>query len=176
MRDGADNRQRLKAATLQAHARTEAAWFGRAAFADLATYRHWLSAMQQVHLGLGVDAAHALGDGAEAARLAALDTDLGNCPQAEHVPQSAPPSWAWGVQYAINGSALGASILMKSAALQPDWPTAYLETMRSYATSGALNAFFQTLNAQDLDHVQATEGATQVFTLLERAHQGLALA
>lgn len=173
-----DNRHHLKVATLQAHHKTEAAWFGHNAFDSLATYKHWLNAMHDVHLALGLDAAHALsgqqGQQLETERLLALDADLSRLLAYAHTPDPVSDSWAWGVQYAINGSALGASILLKSAALQPGWPTAYLDTMRQFATSGALNTFFHDLNAQHLNRPEAEAGATRVFTMLESAHQDLA--
>jgi len=66
----------------------------------------------------------------------------------------------------VNGSAWGASQVLKSGALGADWPRAYLQEMRGFATSGQLKGFFERLNAAPVPPADLAEGANAVFSFL----------
>lgn len=165
-------RDRLKHATQGSHAQAEAAWFGHARFADRAAFLGWLSALNEAHGRLGLPAARCLGDedllAAEHSRLAALRQDLG-CGPGLGSRKAPTQSFAWGVLYSLNGSAMGASVLLKSNVIAPGWPSAYLRQMRSFATSGGLKRFFRMLDQQVLAEAEAVAGAEAVFRLMSGA-------
>ena len=127
--------------------------------------------MYLVHAGLGQAAAEGAGwsDAAadEAERAACLAQDLG-------VSDGTPPDRprlsrpvAWGALYALNGSALGASVLLRSAV--PDsWPLFYLQEMASFAKSGRLARFFADLDVAGCDPDEALHGAGLVFDAIAR--------
>ncbi|MEL7104393.1 MAG: biliverdin-producing heme oxygenase [Pseudomonadota bacterium] len=168
-----DNRHVLKAATKSAHQRAEARWVTEGRFADRAAYSAWLAAMAGVHVTLGAPAARLLNDPSwrneERQRLAALKADLSaDLPECDTSPERSG-SWAWGVAYALNGSAMGASILLKSGAVASGWPRRYLTVLRAYATSGRLHGFFAELAHQGIDLDEAGTGAKDVFAALAQA-------
>ncbi|MCY4178771.1 MAG: hypothetical protein OXC60_04675 [Litoreibacter sp.] len=161
------NRQYLKRETQAAHDRAERVWVGPAGFADLHAYRRWLTAMLDLHRDFGRPAERRLArlhdEPAEERRISALCADLGCACDAPRPGDDVSESWAWGAQYVLNGSAIGASILLKSASLQEGWPRAYLREMRSFATSGRLADFFAGLDAAQLNLPLAKAGALAVF-------------
>ena len=168
-----DNRHFLKAATRTAHERAEASWVTEGHFTDRAAYTAWLTAMAEVHATLGAWAARQLDDSKwrdeEQRRLSALEADLSVPLPVHHYRFDRTDSWAWGVAYALNGSAMGASVLLKTGAVGADWPRQYLTTLRDYATSGRLHGFFSALQDQAMDRDQAGRGARDVFAALARA-------
>lgn len=169
------NRSYLRHMTDAAHARAELGWTEDGRFTARRRYDDWLAALLKTHLSLGLPASRALAEGAEEeeARIAALCADLA-------VPvilprQTAPmdPAAAWGVGYALNGAALGASLLLKGGGTASDWPTAYLQRMQNYARSGALKHFFAALDQTPLDRTAAAKGASTVFAHLTQTETSL---
>ncbi|MCV3272753.1 heme oxygenase-like domain-containing protein [Roseobacter sinensis] len=164
------NRAVLRRRTRNCHERAEEAWFRGGEFGSRLSYEGWLAALCRAHSELGLPSARRLGDdqyiAIECGRCLALNEDLGTTGAVTGQAVQRTTSWAWGVQYALNGSALGASVLLKSGALQDGWPRAYLTQMQAFATSGALKRFFATLDALDLDIREAEAGAERVFSSL----------
>lgn len=160
----------LKEATGTAHLKAETAWTRDGKFADRAGYETWLRCLQVTHLTLGMTAASVIKCDAqcleEHSRAKALALDLAGGPRPKTPPKRGSESWAYGVCYALNGSAIGASILLKSRSTHAPWPCAYLETMADYATSGRLKAFFERLEAVQLNMDDAVQGARDVFTTI----------
>ena len=163
------NRQALRDATRNTHDQAEAFWSAPpgASF----PIRRFLKAMLRLHHTLGHPAAIAScfdhAEDIEQRRIEALLRDLGGCvpdPAKSHTPNS---DAAWGVLYALNGSAMGAGVLLKE---QPDadTPAEYLNLMSTYAKSGQLGAFYKALNRQVLDQSAAEEGARLVFSEMIR--------
>ncbi|WP_298836223.1 biliverdin-producing heme oxygenase [uncultured Roseobacter sp.] len=168
-----DNRLSLKAATSDAHASAEAVWFDAGAFSSPDRYRLWLGQMLAVHSDMGLRAAGTVMSGAylapEEARCAALARDLGTSPPPAP-DQPASESWSWGVLYALNGSALGASVIHRTISRENSWPLEYLTVMRDFATTGGVKQFFDRLNAVDLSENEARRGADAVFARLGEYH------
>ncbi len=166
------NRAYLKAATQQAHDEAEQHWAPGNLFVDKAVYFQWLSVLMEVHHTLGQPAAHALSCEAyieaEAARRAALCEDLGDMAAGSAESVQRGGGHAWGVLYALNGSAIGASVLLKSGRIPGDWPTSYLLCMQEFARSKALKTFFAELDAQSFDMDDARCGAERVFSMFSR--------
>jgi heme oxygenase len=164
------NRDRLKRSTKTAHACAEARWFSSGSFASRTAYQHWLSALLHTHSAYGLAAVQSAGlrqySAIEAKRRTALERDLDVSVQYDGIQQNASLDWSWGVLYALNGSALGASILLKSGSVLADWPTEYLAEMRGFAASGQLKSFFDDLNAEYLDTGEMLKGANAVFNCL----------
>lgn len=163
------NRGYLKSATQHIHGQAEQTWLSGHGFANLSTYRGWLGAMLKIHQTHGLQAAGILDGQCDPAleqdRLDALQRDLDTA-QAIAVPASRrSESWAWGVQYVLNGSALGACVLLKTGGVAPAWPSQYLRTMQGFAQSGGLKRFFDMLDGRELDLAEATSGARAAFTL-----------
>lgn len=163
-----NNRQFLKTHTQAAHANAERRWVGPNGFRDRTAYDTWLCAMMDKHARLGARAAaqmHRMDVAVrEERRISALATDLGRAPCESADTVDHRRSWAWGVQYVLNGSAVGASILLKSRSIKEDWPTAYLREMQDFATSGSLSDFFRRLDTVSLDRTEALSGALEVFS------------
>lgn len=174
------NRDILKQATEEAHACAEARWFSSGSFASRPSYDGWLSSLYFAHEALGQSATRfdALKRYAleETRRRNALVRDLGGRQQQWQQPARHSESWSWGVLYALNGSALGASVLLKTGAIQASWPTHYVEEMRNFATSGGLAAFFQSLNDDKLNATEIVCGAHSVFDALVEQNSDLGLA
>ncbi len=164
------NRAVLKAATKRAHMRAEATWTENGRFKHISHYRAWLQGLQAVHAGLGQAAAQVLGDTVQIAeegrRAEALEEDLSERACSDGSQRQTTESWAHGVCYALNGSAIGASMLLKSGAIPDHWPQSYLRVMANYASSGGLKAFFDQLESSDLEMARAVEGAQAVFDKL----------
>ena len=161
------NRTYLKQEIQEAHDKFESKLVGPNGFEVFSDYRHWLSVMQHLHGSVGLPAALRLGAEhfliSEKSRIEALKKDLLNNERATHADDTACDSWAWGALYALNGSAIGASLLLKSASAEDNWPKAYLMEMRRFATSGLLSDFFRGLEAARLDRSAARAGALRVF-------------
>lgn len=168
-----DNRMALRGSTREMHDRAERQW-GAAADGDFDLHA-FFTVMQTLH-HTGIRAAEITGlAGArdhERARLDALSSDLGSDVHNEDPMVISSPDAAWGMLYTLNGSALGASLLLKSGVTLAGKPSAYLELMRDYARSGALNSFFHALNSQELDFKRARQGACQIFSaMIEQTDQ-----
>ncbi|MEL6476354.1 MAG: hypothetical protein AAFR17_03430 [Pseudomonadota bacterium] len=164
--EGRDNRHALRSATKNAHESAERAWSHarEAAFPII----DFLSVMRALHTGMGLPAAKRSGfAGAveiERQRIDALDDDLGSAVALSGPAPVCPcRDAAWGVLYALNGSALGATVLLRTHAAGENRPSVYLTLMRDHARSGALGVFFRALNQQDLDRAAAAAGARSVF-------------
>lgn len=54
-------------------------------------------------------------------------------------------------------------MLIKSGAVNGDWPSAYLNVMRSYAQHGQLKRYFDGIDSCALDLAEAKRGADEVF-------------
>ncbi len=164
------NRDFLKHVTGAAHATAEKSWFSSSAFASRVAYSDWLSALFEAHATLGAAATKSSAlksyRNAEERRRRAIALDLGFQSMAERSTCVPSQSWSWGVLYALNGSALGASILLKTGVLNPQWPKSYLNEMRLFATSGQLKYFFEHLNEEELDREAMADGAIAVFDLI----------
>ncbi|MCH2163930.1 MAG: hypothetical protein MK098_04655 [Marinovum sp.] len=164
------NRHQLKTLTKERHSRTETTWFAGGRFEGQGHYIEWLGAMLDVHCDLGLRAATRLGRQddltQEHLRFACLTKDLKRDGSPLTAESDETESWAWGVQYALNGSALGAGVLLKHDVSHHDWPIAYLQCMTGFAKSGALKRFFDDLDAQDLQMTDACAGALAVFDAL----------
>lgn len=100
-------------------------------------------------------------------RMAALCRDLQH-PVPTACPTDMTADTAWGVLYALNGSALGAAALMRPGGALTGQASDYLEQMRGYAQSGELGRFIRLLNAQTLDMRCASAGADAVFAAMSR--------
>lgn len=166
------NRAKLEAATRALHDKTEALWAGTEGFSTRAHYLAFLTTLLDAHHRLGLPAARAreaeedIAD--EETRLKALHADTGHGPLAP-IRARPSPSYAWGIGYVLNGSALGAVMMLKEGHVPEGWPTAYLEEGRAYAKSGKLAAFFRALDAAELDMDEATRGAQETFELFLEA-------
>ena len=161
------NRLLLKQATRAAHARAEARFVGPHGFRDHTAYACWLTAMMDVHMTVGLPAATVLDDAVlltrEDKRIRSLAHDLGvPVTRGQSIPDRSM-SWAWGVQYVLQGSALGASMLLKSGTIRPEWPRAYLREMQHFATCGGLKQFFAALESNTIDPAEAIQGAKEAF-------------
>lgn len=169
-------RDALKRATRSSHDAAETRLHDEGAFASLSGYARFLTAMRRAHAGLGLDAARALGaeaTGRELILIDRLDADLSAC--SEHV---APPGahddaaatfsedFAWGVAYALNGSAIGAAIILKTGTVRDDWPTSYLRAQASGARDGLARRFFDALDARKPELHEAASGAHAVFNMI----------
>ncbi|MFK7941897.1 MAG: hypothetical protein AB8B85_03150 [Paracoccaceae bacterium] len=173
--NGESNRVTLRRFTRTQHDRAELHWTNTGAFTNIDRYRVFLGSMSSIHRTLGFTAsANNIGHSTEFedARVLALHSDLGVSAEPERFPNSLPMTsdFAWGVLYVLNGSAMGASTLLKSKVIDPSWPTAYLRTMQYFVRSGALAAFFRSLNSIPLDTTQAVMGARAVFDAISEAH------
>lgn len=168
------NRDALRQATRDIHTAAEHRWLPSGRFDHQDTYRDWLHGLWDTHNVHGRLAAEALPqfDFAiqEKTRRDALSRDIGRTIDPIRLGQGAISSgWAWGVLYALNGSALGASGLLKSGSIADQWPASYLMTMQAYVRSGALKTFFDVLNAQTDPLTDMIVGATAVFQSLTQS-------
>lgn len=163
------NRDALRAAIRESHDRAEAIWTGAGGIHVPDVYRDWLTCLCGVHTRIGLPAARILGYAGEIEeelrRIEALSGDIGQpVPDvAPRGPQVGGADWAWGVRYALNGSMLGATQMLKSPDMAHHVRRAYLTCAHAYATSGKLAAFFRALNDRQLDLDAARAGAEQVF-------------
>lgn len=166
------NRQVLRRATRALHDRAEQSW------AEVpetpAGLTGFLGAMYGLHSACGLIAAGRSGRAGEIererSRIAALEQDLGAdlpVPIPPHAPVPDGRDAAWGALYALNGSALGATVLLRIDG-GASTSSAYLRLMKDYARSGDLAAFFRALNTEELDLTAAASGACAVFEFMAR--------
>lgn len=171
-RIGLSNRQYLRAMTSAAHDKAEARWFSRGQFASRESYQHWLRSMHRVHSTLGAHAVqheHLTPYSAmeyERAQALSVDLDIPEKPAFAVTLEQPSSAWPWGVLYALNGSSIGASTLLKSGQIMAEWPNQYLQVMTRFATSGALGTFFAELDSRELNLSDCVSGATAVFSAL----------
>jgi len=161
------NRDFLRTRTQAAHDRAERRWTDPNGFGGLQEYREWLSTMLALHQRFGRPAAARLENdvyvATEEDRIVALLADLGGSPSSAPSDFRNSVSWSWGAEYVLNGSAIGASLLLKRAITNPDWPRAYLTEMSRFASAGSLKSFFGSLDAATIDRHDALCGAIAVF-------------
>gem|GEM_PF-3672755 len=87
----------------------------------------------------------------------------------DHPAPDTPPSdemsvgYAWGVRYALGGSALGAAVLLRSGHLPQGWPRRYLSAQAAQARSGQVRKLFDIINRATFPLNPAVEGANAVF-------------
>lgn len=178
-RDGPDGLRRwLQRQTAALHDQTERRVLGAASVQDITrpAYDALLVSALRAHVLLGRAAAPFLGAGAcarEDLRIAALCADLGRDGDLDGmVPVLAPGrDWAWGVGYALKGSAIGARSLLEAAATR-GWPVAYLGAQRRFATSGELSRFLRALDRCGARPDAALGGARGVFAMYDAAGKG----
>lgn len=67
----------------------------------------------------------------------------------------------------LNGSAIGADLILRASYLNPDWPNRYLCLGRDYVRNGALQKFFRALGTAEVDPHQVMAGATDTFEMFD---------
>lgn len=166
-------RDRLRSSTHGLHARIEAIWSPGQGFASAQAYRRFLEVLLHAHRMVGLPAAKARLDAIEiayeTARIDALYQDLDRPAEPETVPPPMGFAEAWGAGYVLNGSALGASMMLKGGYLGSDWPSRYMALGGEYVRSGNLRRFFDALNTRPLDIASVERGAKAAFALFEIA-------
>ena len=163
-------RLQVRARTRTVHAALDTVWLAADGFSSKRAYMAFLYASLTAHIELGIPAAIRRADGSqttERARIIALRQDLGTSQPAIVEQSITDQSFAWGVGYALNGSALGATTILKHGGLQRDWPRRYLEMGRDYARTGGVRRFFDRLNGEQLDRDQVVAGALAVFEVFK---------
>ena len=164
----------LRDMTAADHARAEAVHYRDQKFADQAGYFGYLACLYRAHSELGSAAAGMRGDAREGAhhdRSAALIcADLGRVPVSDTVPGPGPArlsaAQSWGVSYALIGSALGATTVLRALQGDVNWPLGYLQATAAFATSNGVARFFAALNAAAPEPEQAASGARLVFDVI----------
>ena len=127
----------LKYLTMPMHEAAETVHWSDHGFNSVDGYRRFLTAMHAAHLGLGLPAARCRLDAAGSVReqelIACLSADLnGDAARADTGHRDGAHrdgmriGFAWGVTYALSGSALGAGMILASGTLGRDWPRRYL--------------------------------------------------
>lgn len=169
-KDHMSTRQYLKEQTATVHGLTEALFWSSDGFADKPSYIYFLAKMLKAHLRLGRPAAQSVGDrqtvAHEAALISALGKDLGCAALTPDTCRHMDSSFAWGVRYALDGSAIGAAFILKSPGFSPNWPHAYLAQAKAHLKTGGTKRCFEALNAATVDPDRAAEGARAVFQSL----------
>ena len=157
----------LRQMTADVHANLETRWFGTGGFTSRSHYEEFLRQAFGVHRDLGLPAAQVWGDEdavtGERARIAHLASDLGAKPDHRGDRRTMTESYAWGVAYVLNGSCLGASVMLKRGDIPDDWPSRYFAHGRTYVQNGGLKRFFEKLNAAPIDPGAASQGANACF-------------
>ncbi|MEM7423445.1 MAG: hypothetical protein AAF334_06955 [Pseudomonadota bacterium] len=163
-------RHQLRSLTTGLHAKVEAKFWSPSGFADLAAYRHFLGLMREAHGKMGLPAAEIRCDEddmrAERDALDHLSADLAIATEHGTHPDM-DVDFSWGVGYALTGSALGASLILRSETLRPDWPVDYLSFMQSRAKRNHVRRFFDALERAGPDPEAASRGAYAVFDVLD---------
>ncbi|MEL7027369.1 MAG: biliverdin-producing heme oxygenase [Pseudomonadota bacterium] len=162
-------RETLREATRELHQTTEMLWTKSDEFQTKDAYLNFLATVLKVHIGSGLPAAIARGDRTEIAeertRIDALCKDL-DCSHVElNPPRAMDQDRAWGVGYVLNGSAIGATVMLRGGYLGEDWPQAYLHVGQAYVQSGKLKRFFDALEDGPQDATAVTAGAMDTFKL-----------
>lgn len=167
---GPGGRVWLRDATRDLHAAAEDKWMPMRRFASEDGYRGFLSALLQAHHRLGRPAALRRADHddirREEARITALCQDLGTAPPAPAAPTEMAERYAWGVSYVLNGSALGAALLLGQNHVGPRWPRAYLTQSQQFAKSGALRDFLDRMDSLPAHDHDLLQGASDTFRLV----------
>ncbi len=169
-------RRELQARTQKLHAFTEGLYWSGSGFHDYQRYIFFLGAILKAHSDLGMPAALRHGDRLavdhEQNSILALQQDLGTAGRApdNFAGQNCDADYAWGVRYALTGSHIGASVILKSRGVGDAWPQSYLRRAQAFAQSGGVRDFFETLDAAAPDVTRATLGAKAVFKCLSAGH------
>lgn len=162
-------RAQLYRLTCDAHAQSEQFWAPSGVLETRWHYNMFLRQLHKAHCTLGLPAAHALADAdaiqEETYRIAGLAVDLNG--HVDHGPTHAKlgMSEAWGVAYVLNGSSLGAAMMLKSRSIPEDWPADYMSRSAAFAKSGRLKAFFDGLNSAEIDILKTAAGAKRCFDI-----------
>ena len=167
-------RLQLRKATRAVHTALEESWAPRTGFSSREAYRAFLFGNLRAHCEIGLIAARSRNDASETlerARIAALCDDLGIARRGPDVTGNITADYAWGVGYVLNGSALGASWILKTGRLQANWPRSYLTMGRAYAQAGGVREYFDRLDAQDLDAGEVIAGAHAAFAIFAAAER-----
>lgn len=163
-------RQALRQATRAVHEGLEALWTPHDRFSSQEAYLRFLAALLEAHCQLGVQAAAARGDPEdlviEHRRIDALCADLGRARPAIRSPTPMSDGFAWGVGYVLNGSTLGAEMILRHGYLGAGWPVRYLALGRDYVRDGHLRRFFDVLNDLPLPVEDVRRGAMDTFAAL----------
>lgn len=165
-------RSSLRKTTYSLHQRLEQLWTPQDHFVSISSYRNFLRLLLNAHCEVGFRAAIARGDETEltreSERVAALGVDLTiSSPEASLTP-AMPNSYAWGVGYVLNGSALGASIIVKKNYILNNWPSKYMKLEQNYVRTGQMKKFFENLECSDLDVSEVERGAIATFLLFDK--------
>lgn len=172
-------RAALRDLTASMHKDAEAVHWSSSGFGGSSDYRRFLDAMRSAHRVLGMPAARCRSDASGAAReqglIMCLSADLGlpSTGADRGLHSGMRRDFAWGVAYALSGSALGAASILASGTLRPRWPQRYLTAQRHFARSGGARRFFDALNAAAPDIDEALEGAKAVFQIIASAPRGM---
>ena len=160
----------LRDKTYELHQRLEQLWTPQGHFDSISSYRRFLRLLLKAHSGVGLRAAASRGDPDELTleqdRVLALSVDLAiPSPALPMPPSSMPHDYAWGVGYVLNGSALGASIILKNSYILQNWPSDYMTLGRSYVKTGRAKHFFKLFDSLHLDTAEVERGAIDTFLL-----------
>ncbi len=162
-----DVRSVLHQLTADIHGEVECLWSDMGTFATRCGYIKFLEKALAVHCNFGVSAVQTWGNDCdeqkEMERIDCLVSDLESEPVSVRKKRSMSKSYAWGVSYVLNGSALGASFMLKRGGIPTDWPSSYFGYGRSFVRSGHLKAFFDRLNSADIEMEEALVGAADCF-------------
>lgn len=172
-------RASLRETTQSLHEDVEAFWMSNKCFDSEDTYRRFLTTVLAAHQSVGLRAAKVRGDlddvKEEENRIAALCADLSlsvphqsDGPDGEDSRMSA--SYAWGVGYVLNGSALGAAVMLDRGYLKDGWPDQYFLLGRALVRTGGLKRFFDRLNNVPLDEADVANGAKDTFSIFRDDH------
>lgn len=167
----------LRDMTASDHARAEAVHYQDQKFADQEAYFRYLACLYRAHKELGSAAAKQRNDPEEHAHhnqcAALICSDLGQRLGSATTVIQLSEDQAWGVSYALIGSALGATTILRAMHEQVDWPIDYLKATVAFAKSKGVAQFFGDLNAAAPEPDQAAAGARLVFDIIA-ARQHLA--
>lgn len=165
------HRDALRHLTARVHEVTEAHWTRDGAFKSKACYLTFLARLLNVHQSLGLSAVLALGHAEsikeEKRRISALPTDLASATDVISLTlPTVDADEAWGIAYVVNGSPLGASMMLKNKQIPADWPSEYMHLTAEFARSGRLKTFFEAMISAEPELAKATKGATRYFAAL----------
>lgn len=173
-------RERLRFETRTNHAQLDAVLGDLRPFSSIDRYRVYLAGMRELYVVFGpscdrcADLSHLPRQQQEL--IAALDADLMSCgagphsdSNTEHTPQptpSDPPTdaAAWGAAYVLEGSAMGAQMLVRVARekLPPAATTQFLSALAGDGVS-RFRAFCAAMEAADPEASEAVSAAERVF-------------
>lgn len=177
-RDYRSPRAHLLWRTRRAHEKAEAVHWSPEGFRGRSGYIAFLRAMLGAHTALGVPSARVRrcsdSEERETFLIEQLFVDLGGIVDTGVLARDGAPrmgeDFAWGVAYALSGSALGAVAILRSGHVLGDWPVNYLDAARRYASTGLLRRLFDDLDAFQPDLSDATAGALAVFDIVAGKH------